>query len=117
MLNNLIITFNAFMLFIHCNPHLKEEISSFKVNRARNVERDKISTMSSFKETCINLRREGKTLSEIVALAGRPKTSVYFHIRTIPLSSEKLKLMIISHKSKISLETQISIHKVILNKS
>jgi hypothetical protein len=47
--------------------------------------------MNPFKETCINLRRSGKTLNEIVEITGRPKTSVYAHIRSITLPKEKLR--------------------------
>lgn len=43
----------------------------------------------SFKEQCIALRRKDKTLNEIVAITGRSKTSVYFHIKDIPLSAKK----------------------------
>lgn len=45
--------------------------------------------MNAFKQQCIELRRKDYTLSEIVAETGRSKTSVYFHIKDIPLSDEK----------------------------
>lgn len=45
----------------------------------------------SFKEKCIELRNSGLTLSEIATLTRRPKTSVYFHIRNMGLSSEKVQ--------------------------
>lgn len=47
--------------------------------------------MNSFKQKCITLRKQDKSLLEIAKITGRPKTSVYFHIRDIPLSSSKLK--------------------------
>lgn len=47
--------------------------------------------MSAFKEKCILLRHQGLTLSEIAVQTGRPKTSVYFHIRDIPLAEWKRK--------------------------
>ncbi|MBU6323467.1 MAG: hypothetical protein KGI41_03975 [Patescibacteria group bacterium] len=46
--------------------------------------------MSTFKERCLSLRRKGYTLPEIVRLTGKPKTSIYFHIRGIALPQEKL---------------------------
>lgn len=46
--------------------------------------------MGTFKERCITLRQKGHTLSEIVELTGRPKTSVYFHIRSFALPPEKI---------------------------
>lgn len=45
--------------------------------------------MLSFKETCINLRKKDYTLSEIAKQTGRPKTSVYAHIRGMSLSTRK----------------------------
>lgn len=43
----------------------------------------------NFKEQCIQLRKQNYTLSEIVQITGRPKTSVFFHIQHISLSEEK----------------------------
>lgn len=49
--------------------------------------------MQSFKDQCIELRKKDYSLQEIINTTGRSKTSVYFHIQNIPLSSErKLKL-------------------------
>lgn len=45
--------------------------------------------MNVFKRQCIDLRKRDYTLSEIVRITGRPKTSVHFHIRAIPLSAAK----------------------------
>src|SRR3989344_1673408 len=47
--------------------------------------------MNDFKQKCITLREQDLSLLEIAKITGRPKTSVYFHIRDIPLSSGKLK--------------------------
>jgi len=47
--------------------------------------------METFKQKCITLRKQDRSLLEIAKITGRPKTSVYFHIRDIPLSSDKLK--------------------------
>jgi len=41
---------------------------------------------NNFKHTCIRLRKRGYALGEIVKITGRPKTSVYFHIKSIELS-------------------------------
>ncbi len=45
--------------------------------------------MDAFKRQCIALRKQDHTLPEIVRITGRPKTSVYFHIKGIPLSERK----------------------------
>lgn len=45
--------------------------------------------MNDFKSQCIELRKKDYTLPEIVKITGRPKTSVYFHIRDLPLSITK----------------------------
>lgn len=49
--------------------------------------------MRDFKRRCIELRKKDHTLAEIVKITGRPKTSVYFHIRHIPLSEKRLLLI------------------------
>ena len=49
--------------------------------------------MNVFKKQCLDLRKAGHTLTEIVKITGRPKTSVYCHIHSIPLSPEKIKLI------------------------
>ncbi|HQU07719.1 MAG: hypothetical protein B7X04_02795 [Parcubacteria group bacterium 21-54-25] len=46
--------------------------------------------MNTFKEQCRTLRTQGHTLPEIVRLIGRPKTSVYFHIKDISLPAKKI---------------------------
>lgn len=45
--------------------------------------------MTGFKEQCFELRMKGHTLGEIARITGRPKTSVYAHIKKLPLSTEK----------------------------
>lgn len=47
--------------------------------------------MKSFKEQCIALRKQDYSINEIIKITGRPKTSVYFHIKNIPLSAAKKK--------------------------
>ena len=45
----------------------------------------------SFKDQCVLLRKQDKTIIEIMKITGRPKTSIYIHIRDIPLSAEKMR--------------------------
>ena len=47
--------------------------------------------MNVFKEQCILLRKQGHTLTEIMQRLGRSKTSIFFHIRDIPLDAEKIR--------------------------
>ena len=47
--------------------------------------------MQTFKQQCIALRKQDCSLNEIAEITGRPKTSVYTHIRDIPLSAKKKK--------------------------
>jgi hypothetical protein len=49
--------------------------------------------MNSFKQRCIELRKQDHTLDEIAKITGRPKTSVHFHIRKIRLSSGKRSII------------------------
>lgn len=46
--------------------------------------------MKTFGQQCRDLRKRGHTLSEIVQLTGRPKTSVYFHIKDLALDPRRL---------------------------
>lgn len=46
--------------------------------------------MVSFKSQCIQLRERGFSLSKIIAITKRPKSSVYFHIKNIPLSKKRV---------------------------
>lgn len=57
--------------------------------------------MDSFKEKCVALRKRDHTLSEIVRITGRPKTSVYYCIRSIPLSGDKWKTIRAAHGARI----------------
>jgi hypothetical protein len=45
--------------------------------------------MKSFKQECIALRKKDKTIIEIMAITGRSKSSIYTHIKDIPLSQKK----------------------------
>lgn len=47
--------------------------------------------MNTFKKQCVELRKKDFTLLEIMKITGRSKTSVYFHIKDIPLSDSKRK--------------------------
>lgn len=47
--------------------------------------------MDSFKEQCIALRRQDKSVIEIMKITGKPKTSIYQHIRDIPLSPARVQ--------------------------
>lgn len=49
--------------------------------------------MNTFKEKCVKLRQSDYTLLEISKITRRPKSSVYFHIKNIPLSQEKQELI------------------------
>jgi len=49
--------------------------------------------MNTFKERCIELRKQDYTLNEIVKITGRPKTSIYEYIYDIPLSKDKLQII------------------------
>jgi len=57
--------------------------------------------MNTFKQRCIELRKQDLTLPQIMAKTGRSKTSVYFHIRNISLS--KRKLAAISRANKVQI--------------
>ncbi len=50
--------------------------------------------MKTFKERCIELRKQDKSIIEIMQITGRSKSSVYTHIRDIPLSPARV------HKTK-----------------
>ena len=49
--------------------------------------------MNDFKERCTALRKQGKSIGEIVKITGRAKSSVYLHIKDIPLSEERRAMM------------------------
>lgn len=58
--------------------------------------------MNSFKQQCIALRKKDKTIIEIMAITGRSKSSIHFHIKDIPLSQKKLE-KISEHSKKRAL--------------
>lgn len=45
----------------------------------------------SFKEQCVDLRKKGYSLIEIMKATGRAKSSIRVHIKDIPLSEKRLK--------------------------
>lgn len=45
----------------------------------------------SFKEQCISLRKQDHSIVEIMRITGRPKTTIYAHIRNLPLSEKRLR--------------------------
>lgn len=47
--------------------------------------------MQGFKEECLSLRRAGHTLSEIMKITKRSKTTVHFHIKNLPLPENRLR--------------------------
>ncbi len=47
--------------------------------------------MKDFKDHCISLRKTGHSIIEIMRATGRAKSSIYTHIKDIPLSKERLK--------------------------
>lgn len=49
--------------------------------------------MKAFKQQCIELRTQGRTLSDIVRITGRGKTTVFHHIQHMPLSAEKMSAL------------------------
>ncbi len=54
-----------------------------------------------FKKTCVNYRKSGLSLNEIVKRTGRSKTSIYFHIQNIPLNSKRRKEISLSASKRI----------------
>lgn len=47
--------------------------------------------MKTFKELCVELRRKDMSIIEIMKITGRPKTSIYQHIRGMPLSDARIR--------------------------
>jgi len=47
--------------------------------------------MKSFKERCVELRKQDKSIGEIVEITGRSKSSIYPHIKDIPLSKNRIE--------------------------
>lgn len=58
--------------------------------------------MNAFKERCIELRKKDYTLPEIAKITGRAKSSVYTHIKNIPLSTEKREFIKTNYGLRIS---------------
>lgn len=56
--------------------------------------------MKSFKQQCIELRQKDLTLNEIAEITGRNKSSVYFHIKSIPLSLKKRSQISLKNKER-----------------
>ena len=56
--------------------------------------------MQSFKQQCIELRKKDKTLHEIMAITGRSKTTVWFHIKDIPLSQKKQRQISLASRER-----------------
>ena len=47
--------------------------------------------MNTFKTQCIELRKKGLSIAEIMKVTGRAKSSVYVHIKDIPLATEHME--------------------------
>lgn len=47
--------------------------------------------MKTFKELCIELRKQDMSIIEIMQITGRPKTSIYAHIKDMPLSTKRIE--------------------------
>ncbi len=63
--------------------------------------------MQTFKDRCIDLRRQDMTIGEIARLTGRAKSSIYTYIKDIPLSPERRKQITKRH----------TVHLVTFNKA
>ena len=49
-------------------------------------------TRVEFKQKCIELRKKDLSIYEIAEILNRPKTSIYFHVKKLPLSAKRLAL-------------------------
>lgn len=47
--------------------------------------------MNSFREQCIELRKQDKSIIDIMKITGRAKSSIHTHIKDIPLSEERIQ--------------------------
>lgn len=47
--------------------------------------------MNAFKEQCVALRKKDYSINEIMRATGRAKTSIYVHIKNIPLSDKRIQ--------------------------
>jgi len=50
-----------------------------------------MKTRETTKEKCVRLRKQDKTLTEIMKKTGLPKTTIWYHIINIPLTPKKKK--------------------------
>lgn len=55
----------------------------------------------TFKQQCVTLRKKGLTISQIMRITSRPKTSVYEHIRHLPLSAARQREIKKAHGLRI----------------
>ena len=56
--------------------------------------------MNSFKQWCVELRKQDYSLGEIVKITKRPKSSVYVHIQNLPLSPRKWQQIRAAHGAR-----------------
>ena len=54
-----------------------------------------------FKKQCIALRKQDKSITEIMKITGRPKTSIYQHIKDIPLSVARIRQYRIASANRV----------------
>lgn len=47
--------------------------------------------MNSFREQCIKLRKQDRSIIEIMRITGRAKSSIHTHIKDMPLSDKRIK--------------------------
>lgn len=45
----------------------------------------------NFKERCLALRKKGYSITEIMRVTGRAKSSIYLHVKDIPLSAKRIQ--------------------------
>lgn len=57
--------------------------------------------MNAFKQQCLELRKKDHSLSEIMAITGRSKSSVYFHIENLPLSAKRKNDVRVAHAARL----------------
>ena len=61
-------------------------------------------TRQEFKEKCISLRKQDFTITEIVKILNKPKSSIHFHVKNIPPTSkllQKIREKSVNHLHKI----------------
>jgi len=57
--------------------------------------------MNSFKQQVLDLRKKDLSLPEIVRLTGKGKSTVYYHIKNLPLSKERMQKVREEHSKRI----------------